>query len=125
MKQMLGIDELHEIYRVKSLHTKQGVLGEWCPDLGIILIDSSLKGDKLDLTILHEFFHIFFRDADDVRRRQIADPKSDPIERRADRSALNMLTWYKNNVLRYNDFKNKFDSLAETITYSSCMEITE
>ena len=84
------------------------VCGEQCPEETMI-------------TILHECFHIYFRDVDDNRKRQRQD---DPVERRAEDSAVNMLQWYKSNEKYYKQFLELVESLpTEKLTQEELDDI--
>ena len=70
-----------------------------------VYVDSEMNEEDLYITVLHEFFHYFFKDECDNRKHATFDPNKDPIERRAENSAKNMLLWYKYNQEQYSVFK--------------------
>lgn len=100
--------EVVGFYSVKGLEKRENIIGQWCSDLEIIIIDSSLRGHIKYETLLHELFHVFFHDEDDGRTR-ICEQVRDPVERRADDSAIHMLQWYKKNKEHYAELKISFN----------------
>lgn len=49
------------------------------------------------VTLFHEIFHFYFRDYDDNRKIEHENQLDDFKERRAEKSAVNMLLWYVKN----------------------------
>jgi Zn-dependent peptidase ImmA (M78 family) len=124
MTQLSCIGEVGNICTVKHLEEKAGLSAQWCSDLDLIVVESSLLGNNRYETVMHELFHVFFRDGDDTRLRLIYNPKRDPIERRADTSAINMLSWYRANKSYYSDFKLTFEKTKTKITFNQFVGIT-
>jgi len=106
-----GVEKIDKIVFKKGLRRKTGDLALYIPENDMIFIDNSLSRRKRIISLLHELFHYFFRDEDDDRERTQTSQKKDPIERRAENSAINMLQWYKKkeNIRFFGIFMDLFD----------------
>lgn len=70
---------------------------------------------ELYLAVFHEIFHFFFRDGDDQRNKPL--DKDDFTDRRAEKSAKNMLKWYTENPKYFREIKLILNRLPiETIS---------
>jgi len=70
-----------------------------------IWIANDQNNNEQIISLLHEFFHFYFHDQQDNRKRIPKNQDKDPIERRAENSAENTLSWYKKNTKKFNELK--------------------
>jgi Zn-dependent peptidase ImmA (M78 family) len=102
---------------------KEGYHGLVLFEQKIILIDQHKDNQvMLLLTVLHEIFHAYFRDYDDnrVERDEMTfdDYQNDVIEQRAEKSAINMLKWYIDNL-------NKLQEILELLVGIPIKKLTK
>jgi hypothetical protein len=70
----------------------------------IIYLDYEQPQEQKFISILHEFYHLYFRDYSSTTNK---DYINDEVERRAEISSLNMLAWYHKNPKFFKKFINK------------------
>ena len=94
-----------------NFYNQTGFKGLCMFEENIIYVCADQDKNELELTMLHECFHHYFRDEHDSRKRST---KNDPVERRAEDSAKNMLMWYNSNISDYTEYKALVDGLPKS-----------
>jgi hypothetical protein len=114
-----GKHNIHHFYKVVGLENEVGIQGQLITPENMIILCSSLRGDELYSVLLHELWHLYFRDDCDTRKWRYEDPERNPTERRADMSSMYMINWYKLNLnkSKYADLQTCFKNVV-TLTKS-------
>jgi hypothetical protein len=71
-----------------------------------IILDANQPLEQMFISALHEMFHVYFHDYENWN-----DEHSEMVEKRAEVSALNMLSWYHDHPRSFESFKRGLLSL--------------
>lgn len=110
-KSLLGISEIKQIKVKKRFLEKTNFTGLCLFECNEIFIADDIAEEEKYITVLHEIFHYYFRDYQDYSNIDHED-ENDPIEIRAEKSAKNMLQWYKTRQKEFDKFKLLVDNLS-------------
>ncbi len=110
-KSLRGTREIRDITIKENLRSITGYCGLCLFEDDAIIIAKDLSEREQYISVLHEIFHYYFRDYYDKRLHEVKD---DPVEKRAENSALNVLQWYIENPKKYEEFKKLFNKLKVT-----------
>jgi len=89
-----------------NLLKKTGCTGILVSDFDQVFINKTRKNKEFYISILHEVFHCYFKDAEDSRKK-IPSYDKDPVECRAEESAQSTYRWYRKkcNVGKFCEFR--------------------
>jgi hypothetical protein len=88
--------------KIRTGLIKEGYLGLSVFEKKEIWLDNIKDSITFYITLFHEIFHNYFRDYGDERKNR---PEDDFIEFRAEKSAVNMLKWYVDNLDKLEEIK--------------------
>jgi len=88
--------------KIRTGLEKEGYLGLCIFEKKEIWLDNIKDDITFYITLFHEIFHNYFRDYQDERKDR---PDDDFIEFRAEKSAVNMLKWYIDNLEKFEDIQ--------------------
>jgi hypothetical protein len=117
-------NEIEKIELVKGLHKIARFYGVCLFEKKKILVATEVSEQDFLISILHEIFHVYFHDDYDDRNIKI-NPSKDPVEKRVEKSARNMLKWYRKNKDKYYEFKYLISRLKKRKLTSKDLEELE
>jgi len=104
-------EEDFEFFIKKGLFNKTGTYGLFIAEKHEIFLAKIQNEIDKHLTILHEIFHVYFRDDKDERGWEWSN--DDPVEERCEKSAENMLEWYNNHPKQFSEFKGFVSTIPQ------------
>ena len=97
-----GEGDVQKFILKQDLMKLTGLAGICLFDEHLIFIADDIDIEEKYISVLHEIFHHYFRDFDDERSRE--QSMRDPVEYRAENSAINMLQWYLKKPKQFSEF---------------------
>jgi len=111
-------NDITKIIIKKDLIKKGGDSGYSLSDKKLIIIAEDQLEEEIKLTVLHEIYHVYFHDEDDIFEN------NDIVEERAENSSINTMGWYKTHSKQYEEFEKLFKALkVEKLTVEEMQEL--